>query len=130
MDKKCETIILPCSGIGKAFGTVSRLAALRTVEIDRTAKVVCLGAVEIEGSDANARVRAAEKLITIDGCPKKCAYNIASRTREKNTNLKSVLVWAECKKTGIKPENDVTDVGDSGALLAEKIARLIAKKED
>jgi len=116
--KEKQTVVLACSGIGKAFGTVSRLAALKT----KGAKVRCLAAVDVEGSDARNDTKSAEKVITIDGCPRKCAHNIAARARGNETGIKSVLVWAECKKSGLKPDNSVLDVGEGGRKLAKKIA--------
>jgi len=120
-----QRVVLSCSGIGKSFGTVSRLAALKT----KGARVRCLAAVDVEGSDARNDVKSADVVITIDGCPHKCAYNIAVRAKGKEAGIKNVLVWEECKKSGLKPDNNVLDVGAGGRKLAKKIAEGIAAED-
>lgn len=121
-NKEKQRVVLCCSGIGKAFGTVSRLAALKI----EGAKIQCLAAVDIEGSNARNNTKNADVVITIDGCPKKCAYTIAERARENETGIKSVLVWEECKKRCLKPDNSVLDIGAGGRELAKKIAEGIS----
>jgi len=75
MNKDCgKVLVIPCSGIGKVHGLISRESAyLVTDEVapDRT-DVVCLALLVREDEETLARVRA-HPCITIDGCGKACA---------------------------------------------------------
>lgn len=69
-----RVLIIPCSGVGKVFGTVGREATYVVVE-DRRPDVtdtVCLSLLTLGDETAQARVRH-QPTITIDGCPKMCA---------------------------------------------------------
>ena len=69
-----KVLVIPCSGVGKVHGLISRESAyLVTDELapDGT-DVVCLALLVREDEDTLARVRACP-CITIDGCAKACA---------------------------------------------------------
>lgn len=69
-----KVLIIPCSGIGKVHGLISRESAyLATDELapDQT-DVVCLALLVKEDEETLARVQA-QPCITIDGCGKACA---------------------------------------------------------
>jgi uncharacterized metal-binding protein len=67
-------LIVSCSGVGKAFGMVSREAMYTVVEDLRPemTDTVCLSLLTLGDEAAQARVRT-RPTITIDGCPKMCA---------------------------------------------------------
>jgi uncharacterized metal-binding protein len=67
-------LIIPCSGVGKAFGMVGREAMYTVVEDLRpgVTDTVCLSKLTLGDEAAQARVRT-QPTITIDGCPKMCA---------------------------------------------------------
>lgn len=69
-----RVLVVPCSGIGKVHGLMSREAAyLVTDEIaPRKADVVCLALLVKGDEETVAEVRAGP-CITIDGCGKACA---------------------------------------------------------
>ena len=74
-----KVIIIPCSGIGRVFGSVGREAAYLVVDELRPEKTetVCLSLLVMGDEEARARVQA-HPTIAIDGCPKACAQkNIA-----------------------------------------------------
>jgi uncharacterized metal-binding protein len=69
-----KVLVIPCSGIGKVHGLISREAAyLATDEVaPEHTDVVCLALLVREDEETLARVRA-NPCITIDGCGKACA---------------------------------------------------------
>ncbi|MBU0494807.1 MAG: putative zinc-binding protein [Chloroflexi bacterium] len=69
-----RVLIIPCSGVGKAFGTVGREAMYTVVEDLRpgVTDTVCLSLLTLGDEAAQDRVRQ-QPTITIDGCPKLCA---------------------------------------------------------
>ncbi|MGB5932658.1 MAG: putative zinc-binding protein, partial [Anaerolineae bacterium] len=69
-----KVLIIPCSGIGKAFGSVGREAMYIVVEELRPeeTETVCLSLLTLGDEEAKDRVRR-HLVITIDGCPKGCA---------------------------------------------------------
>jgi uncharacterized metal-binding protein len=75
MSEDCgKVLVIPCSGIGKVHGLLSRESAyLVTDELapDET-DVVCLALLVREDEETLARVRA-NPCITVDGCGKACA---------------------------------------------------------
>ena len=70
-------VVIPCSGIGKAFGTVSREAAYELCENFRPAdtNLVALSKLVLGEEDAQARVRS-NPAVTIDGCKLMCASKL------------------------------------------------------
>ncbi len=69
-----RVIIIPCSGIGKAFGSVGREAAYVVTEELRPGctQTVCLSLLTLGDEEARRQVRK-HPTITIDGCPTACA---------------------------------------------------------
>jgi uncharacterized metal-binding protein len=68
-DQKRKVIIVPCSGIGKSYGTVSREAAYEVTEDSRpqATQLVALSLLVLGDDEARAAV-AAHPAVTIDGC--------------------------------------------------------------
>jgi uncharacterized metal-binding protein len=66
--------IVPCSGIGKSYGTVSRVAAYRVTEDDRPG-VTCLAPLSllVLGDETYRQILAECPAVTIDGCKLACA---------------------------------------------------------
>ena len=75
-DRQNATIlVIPCSGIGKVHGLISREAAYRVTDAvaSGAADTVCL-ALLVTG-DAETRQKGQQTpCITVDGCPKLCAW--------------------------------------------------------
>lgn len=69
-----KVLVIPCSGIGKVHGLISREAAYTAVDVlaPAEADVVCLALLVKEDEETLARVRHLP-CITIDGCAKACA---------------------------------------------------------
>jgi len=129
-------LVIPCSGIGKVHGLISREATyLVTDELapGRT-DTLCLGLLVKRDDEAVAAVKN-QYCITVDGCPKACA--------EKNVQMAggraavSIQVAEAFKKhRGAKPgtPTDLTVDGwaitrDVAKLVADEAARLSSEKE-
>ena len=69
-----RVLVVPCSGIGKTYGTVSREAAYEVTEDSRpeSTGLVALSLLVLGDEDARAAVRA-HPAVTIDGCKLGCA---------------------------------------------------------
>jgi len=79
VNQEGKVLVIPCSGIGKVHGLISREATyLVTDELaPEQAGTLCLALLVMGDEKAVARVRT-QPCITIDGCPKACAQkNVA-----------------------------------------------------
>lgn len=120
-------LVIPCSGIGKVHGLMSREATyLVTDELaPGQTETLCLALLVKGDSEAVAAVRS-HACITIDGCAKACA--------EKNVAMaggqvaKAVQVAAAFKNhRGAKPGNS-TALTEDGWSITREIADLVARE--
>jgi uncharacterized metal-binding protein len=127
MQKK--VIVIPCSGIGKALGSISREAAYEVVESLRkgVTETTCLALIT-SGDTETLQLVKSNKCITVDGCPLQCA--------EKNVRLAGGDVAASFRVVDALKENrklkpkTVTFLDHDGQQLSVILARDIAKKVD
>ena len=72
MQKK--VVVLPCSGIGKAYGEMGRQAIYELIEDLKAEDVTttCLARLMIDDPDTKDMVKG-NMVITIDGCAQDCA---------------------------------------------------------
>jgi uncharacterized metal-binding protein len=69
-----RVVIVPCSGIGKTYGSVSREAAYQVTEDMRPARAQLVALSLLVLGDEEARAAVAEnQAVTIDGCKLACA---------------------------------------------------------
>lgn len=120
-----KVLIIPCSGIGKAFGSVGREATYVVTEELRPAETetLCLSLLTLGDDEAGDRVRK-HPVITIDGCPKACAQvNVKSVGGCSVANIKVVDTYREHPDLKVP---SVLELGEPGrklaAILAEKVA--------
>ncbi len=68
-------LVVPCSGIGKVQGLISREAAYRAIDKlpPKTADTLCLALLVTGDSETRQNVRH-NPCVTLDGCPKLCAF--------------------------------------------------------
>jgi uncharacterized metal-binding protein len=120
-NRESPALVVPCSGIGKVHGLISREAAyLATDELaPQQTDTLCLALLVKGDSDAVAAVRT-HTCITIDGCAKACA--------QKNVEMaggrvaKAIQVAETYKKyRGAKPGN-ATALTDEGWSITRDIA--------
>lgn len=124
-----RVLIIPCSGIGKAFGSVAREATYVVAEEMRPDETdtLCLSLLTLGDEDAKGRVRR-HPVITIDGCPKACAeVNVKSAGGRSAANFKVVDTYREHRELKVL---SVLDLGDAGRKLAGILADKVAATVD
>ena len=124
-----KVIIIPCSGIGRVFGSVGREAAYLVVDELRPEKTetVCLSLLVMGDEEARARVQA-HPTIAIDGCPKACAQkNIALAGGQVGAAAPVFQVFKEYRAL---KSYAITVLDEKGRLLAQLVAERVADKVD
>ena len=127
MQKK--VIVIPCSGIGKALGSVSREATYEVVESLRkgVTETTCLALIT-SGDTETLQLVKTNKCITVDGCPLQCAEkNVKLAGGELAASFRVVDTLKENRK--LKPKS-VTFLDRDGQELASLLARQVAEKVD
>lgn len=129
MSDSDRVLIIPCSGIGKAYGSVGREAMYALLEDLRPSATdtVCLSLLTLGDADAQARVRE-QPSITIDGCPKACAkVNVEAAGGAPSGIYRVFDVYRAHKDLKVR---SVSDLGESGRAMARILAEEIAGKVD
>ena len=124
-----RVMIVPCSGIGKAYGSVGREAMYQVIEELRpdVSDTVCLSLLTLGDADAQAEVRA-NPTITIDGCPKACAkVNVQAAGGKPAAEFRVFDVYRAHKELKVR---SVSELGGSGREMARILAEEIAAKVD
>lgn len=129
MSQQRTIAVIPCSGIGKAFGTVSREAAYELCENLRPAEttLVALSKLVLGEPEAEARVRN-HPAVTIDGCKLMCASKLVKISGGSVAREVSVLdVFRRYKE--LKPDG-IAELNEPGKELARRIAAEISESLD
>ncbi len=129
MTNKKQVVVLPCSGIGKVYGSVGREAAYELVESlrPRVAVTTCLPLLMIEDPDAKKLVTE-NPVITLDGCPFDCARkNVESLGVTVSKAHRAIDFYKNHKD--LKPEG-IVELNDAGQQLAALAAQEIAEEVD
>ena len=124
--KRSKFIIIPCSGIGKALGTITRRATYIATEelLPNDTDSICLPLLTIEDEEAVRKIRQ-NPCITVDGCVAQCAKkNVEHHHGKLKGEIKILDVIRENPK--LKPRN-VLDIGPDGEKLARKAAEKVVK---
>ena len=119
-----RVVIVPCSGIGKTYGTVSREAAYDVVDDLRPAEtqLVALSMLVLGDEAARAAV-ASNPAITIDGCKLACATKMVQESGGTVTRDFAVLdVYRRYKQ--LKPQG-IAELNEGGLQLAQALAQEI-----
>jgi uncharacterized metal-binding protein len=125
MTAQQKVVIIPCSGIGKTYGTVSREAAYEVIDEARPGQtqLVALSLLVLGDEDARAAV-AENQVITIDGCKLACATKMALESRGSVAKDFAVLdVYRRYKQ--FKPQG-IAELNEGGRQLAHAMAEEIA----
>jgi len=129
MSKDGKIFVIPCSGIGKALGTVGRTAMYEVVEKLRPneATTVCLPLLTI-GDETVLKLVRNNSCISIDGCPFQCANkNIEASKGRLAASFMVTDILRENRD--LKPEG-VAELGLKGLKLSKILAQKIAEKVD
>lgn len=124
-----KVVIVPCSGIGKTYGTVSREAAYEVVDEMRPedSQLVALSMLVLGDESARAAV-AGSPAITIDGCKLACASKMARESGGQVAQDISVLdVYRRNRQ--FKPQG-IAELNEGGLQLAHALAEEICDMID
>lgn len=122
-------VVVPCSGIGKTFGSVSREAAYEVCDGLRpdATRLLALSKLVLGDEAAREQVRTG-RTITIDGCKLMCAAKLVGQSGGTIVRQVAVLdVYREHK--GLKPDG-IAALNEAGKQLARVIAEGIVTTID
>ncbi len=124
-----RVIIVPCSGIGKTYGTVTRDAAYIVTEELRPDQtdIVPLSLLVLGDADARAAVKDA-KVITMDGCKLACATVNVRQAGGEVAREYAVLDFYR-QHRNLKPQG-IAELNQGGEALARALAEEIAQASD
>jgi uncharacterized metal-binding protein len=125
MSEPRKVVIVPCSGIGKTYGTVSREAAYEVIEDLRpdTSQLVALSMLVL-GDETARDVVAASPAITIDGCKLACATKMVQESGGQVARDFAVLdVYRRNRK--LKPTG-IAELNEDGQQLARVLAEEVS----
>ena len=125
MNNQHKVVIVPCSGIGKTYGTVSREAAYEVTEDVRPAdtQLVALSLLVL-GDEASRAIVAESPVITIDGCKLACATKMVKESGGTVAQDFAVLdVYRRYRQ--FKPQG-IGELNEGGQQLAHALAEEIA----
>ena len=127
--KNQKILIIPCSGIGKSLGSVSRRATYKVIEDLRPdrARTTCLALLTVGDEEALKLVRETP-CVSIDGCPSKCAKKNIEAVEGRL--VRSLMVTDVLRKhRGLKPEG-VIKLNEAGEKLASLLADEVVNEID
>jgi uncharacterized metal-binding protein len=129
MSEKKKVVVVPCSGIGKAQGTVGREAAYELAEELRpeATEIVALSMLVLGDEGARRKVAGAPA-VTIDGCKLMCA---AKMVRQSGGTVaeEATVMDAYRRHKELKPQG-IAELNEAGLRLARLMAEELAVKVD
>jgi uncharacterized metal-binding protein len=129
MDDNSQTravLVVPCSGVGKVHGLISREAVYRVTDdlLPGQADTVCL-ALLVTG-DAETRQNVQETpCITLDGCPKLCAFKNVELSGGKIAE--GIRVYDVMKRHRGATFGTATALSPEGWAVVEELAAEVAQ---
>ena len=107
-----QVLVIPCSGIGKVHGLISREAVYHVTEslLPGQAETVCLALLVTDDPEARQKVQQTP-CITLDGCPKLCAY--------KNVELSGGRIAGGLRVYDVMKRHRGADFGTTTSLSSE-----------
>jgi uncharacterized metal-binding protein len=121
-----KIVIVPCSGIGKSYGTVSREAAYIVTEdlLPEKTRLVALSKLVLGEAEARSIVEC-NPAITIDGCKLACATKMVQESGGRVVKDIAVLdVYRRYKQ--FKPQG-ISELNEGGLQLAQALANEIGE---
>jgi uncharacterized metal-binding protein len=119
-------LVVPCSGIGKPFGSVSREAAYELCEELRPESTRLLALAKLVlGEPAARELVGKHPAVTIDGCKQMCASKMVKESGGTVAHEVAVLdVFRRHKH--LKPEG-IAELNEAGRKLARVLAQELAE---
>ncbi len=129
MDETRKVIIVPCSGIGKTYGAVSREAAYQVTEDLRPEQTQLVPLALLVLGDEESRAALAGNLaITMDGCKLACA---AKMVRESGGRVEHEIAVLDVyrRHKDMKPLG-IGELNEGGLKLAHALAEEVTDMVD
>jgi uncharacterized metal-binding protein len=116
-----QLLVIPCSGVGKVHGLISREAVYHVVDklLPAEADTVCLALLVAGDADTRQRVETTP-CITLDGCPKLCALKNVELSGGKIA--KGIRVYDAMKRHRGANFGTPTALSDEGWTVVEELA--------
>lgn len=120
-DRKTELLVIPCSGIGKVHGLISREAVYHVTDqlMPEQADTVCLALLVTGDPESRQKVQETP-CITLDGCPKLCAYKNVELSGGKIA--KGIRVYDAMKRHRGANFGSATALSEEGWTVVEELA--------
>ncbi len=127
--QKPRVVVVPCSGIGKSLGTVTRETAYELCDNLRPAdtRLVALSKLVLGDAEARELVRTSPA-VTIDGCKLMCASKLVKLSGGSPAREVAILD-AFRRYPNLKPHG-IAELNESGKELARAIAAEISERLD
>lgn len=128
-DKPKIVVVVPCSGIGKSLGSVTRETAYELCDNLRpyNTRLVALSKLVLGEGEAREVVRTSPA-VTIDGCKQMCASKLVKHSGGVPT-LEVAVFEAFRNHRDLKPEG-IAELNPEGKQLARVLAEEIAEQLD
>jgi uncharacterized metal-binding protein len=128
-EQRQRVCIVPCSGIGKTYGSVTREAAYVVAEELRpdSTEIVPLSLLVLGDEDAREAVRRAQ-VITLDGCKLACASVNVRQAGGAVAREYAVLDFYR-QRRDLKPQG-IAELNEGGRALAQALAEEVAAASD
>jgi uncharacterized metal-binding protein len=122
-------VVVPCSGIGKPFGSVSREAAYDLCQDLRPGSTRLLALAKLVlGEPATREMVAKHPAVTIDGCKQMCAARMVKESGGTVAHEVAVLEVFRRHKD-LKPAG-IAELNEAGRKLARVLAEEVAQSLD
>jgi len=120
-NSQSQVLIVPCSGIGKVHGLVSREAVYQVTDklLPGQADTVCLALLVTGDPETRQKVQQTP-CITLDGCPKLCAYKNVELSGGKIA--KGIRVYDTMKRHRGANFGTATALSEEGWAVVEEVA--------
>jgi uncharacterized metal-binding protein len=124
-----KVVVVPCSGIGKPFGTVSREAAYDLCDELRPESTRLVALAKLVLGEATAQeLITRHPAVTIDGCKQMCAAKMVRQAGGTVVHEVAVLDVFRRHKD-LKPEG-IAELNEGGRKLARVLAEEVAERLD
>jgi uncharacterized metal-binding protein len=124
-DNRKQFLVIPCSGVGKVHGLISREAVYHVTAklLPGRADTVCLALLVTGDAETEQKVRQTP-CITLDGCPKLCAYKNVELSGGKIA--KGIRVYDAMKRRRGANFGTATALSKDGWAVVEELAAEVA----
>src|SRR5665647_391955 len=121
-----QVLVIPCSGIGKVHGLISREAVYHVTDdlLPGQADTVCLALLVTGDAETKEKVQQT-RCITLDGCPKLCAYKNVELSGGKIA--KGIRVYDVMKRHRGANFGTATTLSEEGWGVVEELAAEVAQ---